>query len=737
MFKFMCIPALILCALLQAPSTEADFLSGYEEVQALMNQGEWSAARDRLKGLIEEHREKSYVKIKRIEIEECLKNCAFWERFDDKGYDELISGRLHYYRPRSGEIKLEYGAETAKDFKPPRELNLLAPPDLLMHPALFSGPYTLEFSGRAYPSLAFTAQEKMPTVHVCCQDNKGYAICFGHDKEKSGRTVKQISASIRCWTEDEMSTRLCKKPSPARSGKRFQLKVKVGKKEIAAYCHNRMLFKVDKPDGLYGGFGYSHLPFEKIVVQGRIQSSWLEGMRDKAVHEERKRFEKSYDLDADLPEWLRGGKGKGFFERLFSALGDRNDDAYPGKLLPGQSRYVEKAIRFLHKEALDEGIEYIAQIPADKISVAGRAWLFGLAYLRKEDYVQAFAELDKVCRLEPDFIPSGTMRARCRFHMKRIEEALQESRDLVKAHPEDVQLHRELAEMLLYSGKPREAKELIDRTLKAGLDPEELQSINAILVKALQGPRWAEVQEQESKHYHLFSDMDARTCREARNVLEEAYTMYTRSLERVEDQGVEKFRVYLFSGESGYKAYCKGIGSELPMKTGGLYSPALKQLMIWNLPDREDMLRTVRHEGFHQYLDRVMVHPPRWFNEGLAQYYEIARRERGVWKLGGIYPEYEPHLSDLKYVLIPLKEFIYQGDRAFLEKADLNYAQSWLFIHFLLHGTEENRALFDRLFEALQGEAPTKAVLDEVFGEMDLKEFHYRFKDYVRKLAFR
>ena len=54
----------------------------------------------------------------------------------------------------------------------------------------------------------------------------------------------------------------------------------------------------------------------------------------------------------------------------------------------------------------------------------------------------------------------------------------------------------------------------------------------------------------------------------------------------------------------------------------GLYSPALKQLLIWNQPNRKKMLETVRHEGFHQYLDGVMSDPPPWLNEGLAMYYE-------------------------------------------------------------------------------------------------------------------
>ena len=38
----------------------------------------------------------------------------------------------------------------------------------------------------------------------------------------------------------------------------------------------------------------------------------------------------------------------------------------------------------------------------------------------------------------------------------------------------------------------------------------------------------------------------------------------------------------------------------------------------------------MRHEGYHQYLDRVMPDPPVWFNEGLAVYHENGIKEDGT-----------------------------------------------------------------------------------------------------------
>ena len=50
----------------------------------------------------------------------------------------------------------------------------------------------------------------------------------------------------------------------------------------------------------------------------------------------------------------------------------------------------------------------------------------------------------------------------------------------------------------------------------------------------------------------------------------------------------------------------------------------VKQLLIWNVPERESMLSTIRHEGFHQSLDRISGEAPDWLHEGMAESIEEA-----------------------------------------------------------------------------------------------------------------
>ena len=157
--------------------------------------------------------------------------------------------------------------------------------------------------------------------------------------------------------------------------------------------------------------------------------------------------------------------------------------------------------------------------------------------------------------------------------------------------------------------------------------------------------------------------------------------------------------MYLFSGLAGYEAYAEDVMGSAPENTAGLYSPALKQLLIWNLPEREQMFLTIRHEGFHQYFDRLVGHSPRWLNEGLAEYYEMIELVGGSWKQGLINSDHRRTLrSETPH---HLKTFVGISDRRFFADVGLAYAQSWAFVHFLRHGGRENEALFDRLIDGL------------------------------------
>ncbi|MFH2000568.1 MAG: DUF1570 domain-containing protein, partial [Planctomycetota bacterium] len=232
-----------------------------------------------------------------------------------------------------------------------------------------------------------------------------------------------------------------------------------------------------------------------------------------------------------------------------------------------------------------------------------------------------------------------------------------------------------------------------------------------------------------------YSDIDENLCREAARLLEESFTSYLVHLEKIGDIEKKKFPVYLFSGQAGYLMYLRDLTILDNIQSLGCYVPALRQLMIWNTPDRESMLRTIRHEGFHQYMHRLSEEPPIWLNEGLAEYYEIAERVGGDWKLGKTHPDHVHTLAVRKQERIPLKEFLHCSASDFRKKTSLYYAQSWAFIHFLRHSTRENSALFTKLLEASRRKTSPEEIVTDFLQGVDLDLLQEEFSKHLESMS--
>jgi hypothetical protein len=129
-----------------------------------------------------------------------------------------------------------------------------------------------------------------------------------------------------------------------------------------------------------------------------------------------------------------------------------------------------------------------------------------------------------------------------------------------------------------------------------------------------------------------------------------------------------------------------------------------------------------------------MDSPPIWFNEGLAEYYERAVRDKGRWTFGQVHPSHVRVLKEPGTLLMPIKFFLHMGRTEFNVDPRLSYAQSWAFVHFLRHSTQANVKIFERLFQALQRDAPAVEAVTEVFGRVNLQRLQADFEAYIEGL---
>lgn len=134
--------------------------------------------------------------------------------------------------------------------------------------------------------------------------------------------------------------------------------------------------------------------------------------------------------------------------------------------------------------------------------------------------------------------------------------------------------------------------------------------------------------------------------------------------------------------------YLAAVGEEMAW-TAAYWSPQRRELVA-HLPEGggAELLKTLRHEAFHQYLSYAcsMIPTSPWFNEGYAQYFED--EESCDWDLGGMEPDIAKAAELLPGILsLDYAEFYDGSDLARRYK----YRIAWSIAHFLEKGAPKVR----------------------------------------------
>lgn len=219
------------------------------------------------------------------------------------------------------------------------------------------------------------------------------------------------------------------------------------------------------------------------------------------------------------------------------------------------------------------------------------------------------------------------------------------------------------------------------------------------------------------------SNISARFCREAGQELEAAWAGYRRILgSDTLGGGRPRMPVYAFATQEGYLAHAQDLLSAEPTRTAGIFSRQLQQVLVWDQPDRQATLRTLRHEALHAFLDARVGDAPPWLHEGLAEYFEDADSRNGRMTPGEPVPAYVLGLDGAPPV--SYQRLIVMEPHEFYAVPELHYPHAWRLVHMLLHGGTDERRVLETLIERLAtGEdrtTATWAAFDAfAFGELD------------------
>ena len=714
----------VLVPLLQSPKPakepRAEFEAVLEQASRSIAVGRHDKAREALLAALAEHGTADYVVDALPGIQEDLAQCAFWSKHARPQPADVVAGELVSFDARSGEIKLRYRPEKeqrkklAKKRRGTRKLPFESDfeeagdeKDIYVHPLVFQGQYSLEI--RCGPIAGH-----QPRIAACMEEG-GFYLFF-------------VSSPARAFlVEGKRLIELAFTTNTLQYARPKKVRVDVRDARIDVSVDGKILTTCEKQKGRWGQVGFYDFPdVEEVVVSGRAEPSWIEGLVDAEIERLRAEFEKGYDALADLPEALRPHAARAEEAEEQELFG-----IAPGADSPERSTRIAEVKQVVEKGDWKRGLELAAAWKSAGDD-ALRAWYLALFQLAGGRTRDALLELGALAALEPGFWPARQLAAGLRADTHARATALEEARALAVELPREPRAREWLATVHLLSGRTDEARAVLDSARQEGLSSPGLDRQRRVLARAVRGPEWAKSYEAATQHYVVRSDISRELCFEAAQALETMYRKLEVQLRRVRVDDPQRFRVFLFSGRRGYLSYAGDVFGDAPEQSAGMYSAVLKQLLIWNLPEREAMLRTVRHEGFHQYFDQVTDHAPRWLNEGLAEYFELSRRVGGKWRDGAVHAAHLDRLSVADHV--PLSEFLFQGPGAFYANARLHYAQAWALVHLLLEGGPEQRKRFDALLDGLIGGEESHALIERVFPPHERRGLEDRLREHVLSL---
>jgi tetratricopeptide (TPR) repeat protein len=483
---------------------------------------------------------------------------------------------------------------------------------------------------------------------------------------------------------------------------------------------------------LLGGSSNSGvLPIERVKLSGRVDGAWL-----------RKTFQEADDALAGLLADEGVGAPLVSWQRPEEPLSADEELAMRG--IPTQARALVTRARLLLKLGRQEQIEEAADCLQKSLQIAPENPLalfeYGsLAFVYGQLYT-ALGALNRAIASTGGFHEAIALRAMVLATMGRKEEAEKDLKAAFEIRPDSALAFLAQSRLLFDSKEIQKARDELE--VAYALWPRDV-SIGRRLRNftfLLRGPPWDRRYEVETAHFRVLSDISEARTRFYADHLEWIHAYYERLFPFARKEG--KATALIFNTREGYCQYSDLTANDRVEWTLGVYRPAYEQLLLFEESDgdTEETLDTLYHEGFHQFIDRVITDMPPWLNEGLAEYFGPTRfNSRGELVSAGA-------LNSMR--LDPLMDYLSKGGRPMpfadlmrfslrqfqAGNVSLHYAQSWAMVHFFLHGPASQRELLQRYFDRLRQGADASQAFKSTFGATDISRVELEWRRYLNSL---
>jgi len=709
-----------------APDAEG-FAKEFEAAARLMSARNWGKAHEAWLALLRRHSGQDYVRPRVEEVRAELRRSAFWQVTKEPEPKAVVSGGLAYYARSSGQIDLRYSAETLGDFtRLETEEGLPLPGErsaaLYMHPLTFHGPYTILLEARP-EELVNVA------VFVALDAGEGYLVQIGGEAGLS----TYLHRILRLGRERPLAQ--CE-PEPSKPGKGSKAKavkasIQVDTKTIRYSYDGKKLFELENERAELGQWGLVvRGSFGVLQLKGTIEPSWIDGKQDAFVETAREAFQKTYVDPPELAPWKDVRRATSLEQRLTRMF---RSVAIPGPFEPEQKALLDRLERLREDGRVLEAIGELRSLPVGALSPEASTLLLALCELQADRPGRALADLERHEELTPLSPTLLFLKARLLARVEGVAEAIEVLGALAQDETSDPAVHFELTQDLILLGRFDEARVALERGQAGRRQLTELGELRTQLAKATLGPEWRERFTQESERFTVASDINKEACRSAVRALDEAWSRCGEWFGA--PSAAPPTRVFLFSGEAGYQGYALGIVHDELAGSLGAYSSLLKQILAWNASDRELLLRTLRHECGHRYLDLALGDVPIWLDEGLAEYVAASKLPNGRWQEGAVDERCSLGVRQGASSFTELRAFLRLEPGPFMEKAEFHYPEAWAFVHFLRRGGDATATGFlQRLWTELAAPTDAASAVDAALVGVDVAALQRAFSAHVVRL---
>ncbi len=477
--------------------------------------------------------------------------------------------------------------------------------------------------------------------------------------------------------------------------------------------------------------GSQSATFEAVEIEGRVPPGWFQ----RNELEGKAKLRRALELDLELTD--------------VAILEDVVPEIDASRLPPLASAVQSLVTRGLEllRSAQREGdvagllAALIALGQAEAVAPSHPTVLFylGVAMERLGEEAAALDYYEAAAARAPELAAAHLRSAEILAYLYRHDDAdLAVSRALA-AEPDNAHAH--MMRGLVSFWRDRDPGALDHLELARVLAPKDLEIRQAIkdVRHVLAGPSFPprDRREKKTEHFLIVTDLDRSALALYAAHLEAIHAHYTEFFEP-ESLPEGRSQVLIFKTQEAYQTYAELTTNDRAEHTLGYFHPQYQQLLLFEDLEREQTLRVMYHEAFHQYSHHVAPAMPIWLDEGMAEYFGASEVKKGkVVRTGLVQKErlaVMRSMLDLGWPPVPFERIMLMSQAEFYaEGASFHYSQAWSMVHYFFSKPDLKKLLLGYLGALREGRSNEDAY-GETFGRIDLTRIEKDWLTYVGRL---